>query len=67
MANATVERGVVFPDNAVAVSNLEPMRHRRLAPRGDIQRWKQTLDRLGLAAAAPDPTADGSCKYAAGR
>jgi len=61
VANAAVERGVLFPEFMRPVTDLDPMRERIGAWRRgrEVQRWKQTLDRLGLAAAAPDPTADG--------
>ena len=61
VANTAVERGVQFPDFMRPVTELQGVRQRIAAWRRarEIQQWKQTLDELGLAAAAPAAAAEG--------
>jgi hypothetical protein len=61
VANYAVEHGAQFPDFMRAVTDLQIVRERIAAWRRarEIQQWKQTLDRLGLAAATPAAAADG--------
>jgi hypothetical protein len=60
VANTAVERGGQLPDFMRPVTDLEVVRERIAAWRRarEIQQWKQTFDRLGVAAANP-AAADG--------
>ncbi|MGO8678382.1 MAG: DEAD/DEAH box helicase [Limisphaerales bacterium] len=61
VANAAVERGVHFPEFMESVTDLRAVQERITGWRRarEIQHWKQTLDRLGLAADTPAAADDG--------
>jgi len=60
VANAAVERGLQFPEFMRSLTNLEPVRERLATWRRvrEIQQWKQTLERLGVAAATAAPAGE---------